>query len=89
MAVKKHLLEAQAKLSGGRIVKGPVTTSDYKTYHFKNQAAGSDFYLYLIKDQNGWYESGGMEAEHPQEVIDQIGKQIDSFLIENPESPTD
>lgn len=83
MSIKKHLLDAQAKLPGGRTVKGPVTTTDDKTYHFKNQSGGADFYLYLIKDQNGWYESGGTEVEHPQEVVDQIGKQIDTFLLEN------
>ncbi|MBB2150387.1 hypothetical protein [Pedobacter gandavensis] len=80
MGVKKHLLDAEVKLPGGRMVKGPVTTSDDKTYYFKSQSGGSDFYLYLIKDENGWYESGGNEAEHPQEVVDQVGQQIDTYL---------
>lgn len=83
MGVKKHLLDAQAKLPGGTILTGPVTTSDDKTYHFKSKTGGSDFYLYLIRDDNGWYESGGHEAEHPQEIVDQIGKQIDEFLSKN------
>ncbi|ALL07182.1 hypothetical protein AQ505_17825 [Pedobacter sp. PACM 27299] len=86
MGVKKHLLDVEVKLSGGRIVKGPVTTSDDKTYHFKSQSGGSGFYLYLIKDDNGWYESGGNEAEHPQEIVDQVGLQIDTHLKENQKS---
>lgn len=84
MGVKKHLLDAEVKLSGGKVVKGPVTTSDDKTYYFKSHSGGSDFYLYLIRDDNGWYESGGNEAEQPQEIVDQIGQQIDTYLKENP-----
>lgn len=84
MTTTKYLLDAQASLPTDGFVRGPVTTTDDLTYLFRNTASGLDFYLYMKKGEQGWYQSGGPTIQHPQSMVDEIGLYIDKFLKENP-----
>lgn len=79
----KYIIDAEAKLPKGGIVRGRVTTTDDVTYHFRNDFTDLDFYLYMRKSDNGWYQSGGPEIQWPQEMVDELGYQIDKFIIQN------
>lgn len=81
---QKHLLNAIATLPNGEIVLGPIVTTDDKDYLFINKHSDLDFYLTLRKNFDGWYQSGGPNIVHPQSMVDELGQQIDKFLIENP-----
>lgn len=78
MATNKHVLDAQATLPNGELVKGPITTSDDSTFLFVNRWSDLDFYLELKKGPSGWYQSGGPELQHPQNMVDELGRQIDA-----------
>jgi hypothetical protein len=80
MESKKHIVDAEAKLPSGNYVKGPITTIDDVTYHFRNVFSDLDFYLYMRRSDDGWYQSGGPEIQWPQQMIDELGAQIDNVL---------
>jgi len=84
MASYKYITDVEAKLPNGEFVRGPITTGDDKTYLFVNKFGSLDFYLEMKKGENGWYQSGGPEIQHPQSMVDELGYHIDKFLIENP-----
>ncbi|QIL38325.1 hypothetical protein G7074_02940 [Pedobacter sp. HDW13] len=82
--IKKYLLDATATLPNGELVVGPIVTANDTEYLFVNKYSDLDFYLTMQKNQNGWYQSGGPNIIHPQSMVDELGLQIDKFLIENP-----
>ena len=84
MATNRFITEAQATLPNGGLVRGRVMTSDDITYLFRNEVSDLDFYLYLRKGDQGWFQSGGPEIQWPQTMVDELGLYIDKFIIENP-----
>ncbi|MEH3112554.1 hypothetical protein [Pedobacter terrae] len=84
MATYKYIIDVEAKLPNGEFVRGPITTCDDKSYFFVNKFSSLDFYLEMKKGENGWYQSCGPEIQHPQSMVDELGLNIDKFLIENP-----
>ncbi|KHJ36502.1 hypothetical protein PBAC_33360 [Pedobacter glucosidilyticus] len=80
--MSKILFQATIKLKSGDYVKGPVTTEDNEEYLFVNKYSSLDFYI-IIKNNNGWYQSGGPSIQWPQEYIDALGRQVEEFLTNN------
>lgn len=76
------LFEATATLPNGDIVKGPVKSSDLITFLFINTWSALDFYLELQKKDEKWFQSGGPEIEYPQQMVDELGSQIDGYLFD-------
>lgn len=77
-----HLFEGTATLPNGEIVKGPVKSSDLITFLFVNRSSSLDFYLEMYKKDEKWFRSGGPEIQYPQQMIDDLGSQIDSYLLD-------
>lgn len=80
----KYILDANVELPSKEVLRGTITTNDDEEYHFVNRSTDLDFYVYLKKGEHGWYKSNGQEIETPQSMIDELGYQVDKFLIENP-----
>jgi hypothetical protein len=76
----KHITNARATLPNGELVMGPVTTADDETFLFVNRSSSLDFYLEMKKGQSGWHQSGGPEIQYPQNMVDELGTQIDEYL---------
>ena len=81
MATYKYVIDAEAKLPNGEFVKGQITTRDDTTFLFVNKFSSLDFYLEMKKGEDGWYQSGGPEIQYPQTLVEELGYQIDNFLI--------
>gem|GEM_PF-2819456 len=80
----KCLLDAVVTLPNGETISGPITTTDDTSYLFVNRSSGLDYYMELKKGGDGWYQSGGPSISWPQDEVDQLGIQIDKFLVQNP-----
>jgi hypothetical protein len=75
------VLYAKVKLFDGSSATGPVTTQDFQEFHFKNTGSDLDLYFHLKKDESGWNFSGGPSITIPQQLIEQVGRQIDQELV--------
>jgi len=84
MTATKYLQDAEATLPTSGFVRGPITTVDDITYLFRNTSSELDFYLFMKRGDEGWYQSGGPEVQWPQSMVDELGLQIDKFIIQNP-----
>ncbi len=75
------VLYARVKLPNGAVATGPVTTTDFHEFHFKNTGSDLDLYFFLKKGDSGWYFSNGPSIDIPQSLIDQVGQKIDQELV--------
>ncbi len=75
----EKLFDAKLILTNGEVVAGPVTSGNNEEYLFRNIFSGLDVYFLVKKDVNGWYKSGGPESPIPEDIINQLGEQIDNY----------
>jgi len=84
MSNQKHIIEAQATLPDGGIVRGPVTTEDNKTFLFVDTVSNQEFKLALERNDLGWHEAANQAPSAHQQMIDEIGVFIDNAIGNNP-----
>jgi hypothetical protein len=79
-----YITEAQATLPDGEIARGPIITTDHKTFIFSNAVGTSHLILELQKGDLGWYQSGGSDIANAEQMIDELGVYIDNHLGNSP-----
>lgn len=63
---------------------GPVSTEDFITFHWLNRSSGEDYYFYLKKYNDVWYQVEGIqEIKYPYPAVNAIGEQIDIWMKTN------
>lgn len=77
---------ARAKLisSTGERLFGSVRTEDGERFIFQNDSSKADVYFEITKSEKGnWYQSSGSNLKFLQEMIEEVGEQVDAALKSN------
>lgn len=79
-----YITEAQTTLPDGQIARGPITTTDNKTFVFENTVGTMKLQFEIQRGDLGWFQTGGTDVAHAQQLIDELGVYIDNYLGNSP-----
>lgn len=80
MISSKDLSDAEVTLPNGKLACGSIKTADRLVFLFEAESEGLYLHINIKKGKDGWYQLGGALFGYPQEMVDEIGVQIDNSL---------